>query len=100
MTDRSYGGPEEGGWWYDYGFPCQGKELFNPTSTVPLKESFSYEFKNLQTACDTYAELLPKVKTLNKGRPKIDSVLSEGRYLLKIEEHPPKAWPDKVPHYE
>lgn len=100
MEDRSYGGAEEGGWWYDYGWPV------NP----PWKElegeivgGFSINkrgFENLQFACDFYANMREHVKKLNEGRPETSSVLSQGRYLLKIEEHLPKGWPDKVPHYE
>ena len=29
-TWQDYGGPEEGGWWYDCGMPVEGRRVFNP----------------------------------------------------------------------
>lgn len=86
MTDRSYGGPEEGGWWYDTG---------NLVRTVKT-------FRNEQSAinyCRRFNETLDK--TLNRGRREISSVLSTGRYAAEIwDNYAPRYYPERRPYYE
>lgn len=86
MTDRAYGGPEEGGWWFDYG------EHVRTVRTFP----------NAARA-DAYAKRMNNVldRTLNKGRREISSVLSEGRYSAEVHQGlAPQFYPETRPHYE
>jgi len=65
MVDRCYGGPEEGGWWYD---------RFEPLRFwwVPARSADRFE-----------RHVRAHVAKLNRGRREISSVLSEGRYALR-----------------
>lgn len=78
-VDRAYGGPEEGGWWYDVGsvirvIPCSSYDI-----AVDVRERAS--------------ELFP-----NTGRR--SSVLGGEDYSVCIEETPGKDYPESRPHYE
>lgn len=89
LEDRAYGGPEEGGWFYNYG--------------IPSDEHAQYVmgFDNEDEA-NMYASMLNEIvcPTLNKGRPSIDSVLSEGRFTAIPFEGFPRPWPVHKPIYE
>ena len=80
LVDRAYGGPEEGGWWFDTGEPV-----------------FSQHVENKQTA----EIIAPRLEAhySNDGRPEISSVLSEGCYWVGIEDHPAQGWPTEQPYY-
>lgn len=82
MVDRGYGGPEEGGWWYDRGELVRLVRIFN-------NEESAYAYaRKLNDRLDS---------TLNRGR----RVLSEGRYAAKVHEGiPPKYYPEARPYYE
>ena len=85
LIDRAYGGPEEGGWWYDYGeaIRCMG--------------SFKTYSKAVGVQCKVENLFVNKI---NKGRRSIGSVLSEGVYYVAIEHHPVENYPKVRPHYE
>lgn len=70
LVDRAYGGPEEGGWYYDCGQLVRTCRMF----------------KN-ERAADAYRQRLDDrlQRTLNKGRREVSSVLSEGRYSAEIQ---------------
>lgn len=83
LTDKAYGGREEGGWWFDCG---------EPHLSVLVLPS--------QTSDEVYEMLQPYVDDLNEGRPDISSVLSIGRYIICKEDHIARAYPSVRPHYE
>jgi len=89
LVDRAYGGPEEGGWWYDYGFPaeeyCQYTKGFME-SDAAIEYMYYLE-----------ASLLPSI---NEGRRPISSVLSTGKFNAIVTEGNPKPFPDTIPRYE
>lgn len=90
LVDKAWGGPEEGGWWYDAGEPAL--EYASHTRI------FSIEGRAL-----AYRDMLRSglVAQLNEGRREINSVLSEGRYEAVIDEdHYPEPYPKERPHYE
>jgi len=88
MVDRAYGGPEEGGWWFDYGEPDHA--YFRKTKLFETKdEAYSYA-KTLDHM----------IEELNKGRPSISSMASEGQYRVIVQEGYPHSWPEQRPHYE
>ena len=85
--DLAYGGPEEGGWWYQCGEPVIGPELRAFTSR---DEAEAYRD---ELAAGAVAEM-------NEGLPEIHSVNSEGRYVAIIDEDAyPAAYPTERPHY-
>jgi len=82
LIDRAYGGPEEGGWWYDCGqiiavYPCDTKE-----------------------AASKLKDWLEKGRYSNEGRRDIGSVLSEGIFNVVLAWEPGENYPRYRPHYE
>lgn len=83
LADRAYGGPEEGGWWYDCGeairsFPC-------------------YTHRRAERVLLRVRRI---VERANVGRRPKSSVLSTGVYECWIEDHPARDYPACRPHYE
>lgn len=80
LVRRCYGGPEEGGWWFDAG------EL-------------------LRTVVVAAADAGERAKALeaeysNDGRRPLFSVLSTGEYRVSVDDKPGRDWPVERPHYE
>ena len=84
LTDRAYGGPEEGGWWYDTGafVACRG--------TYPTVDEAT-------AARDAMA---PAIAERRQGRHPPDSVLCTGWPVLRIEPHAGADFPRTRPRYE
>lgn len=85
-VDRAYGGPEEGGWWYDTG------EL------VRLHALFRSEDAAIRAAARA-SRLLDLVQ---RGHARVDSVLyAGGRFRACVyERQAPAHFPDTRPRYE
>lgn len=90
LVDMAYGGPEEGGWWYEAGEPVVDSDL-------PLPAFFT-DREEARLAVQTMQKTLDA--TVNVGRRPIGSVLSEGRYRARMEAGLPKPFPETLPHYE
>lgn len=90
LTDRAYGGPEEGGWYYDCGEPQIDGELPVPVFTQVYDHAVLLQ-QDMQRIMDA---------TVNHGRRSVSSVLSEGVYRAIICEGWPKPYPQHQPHYE
>ena len=88
LVDRAFGGREEGGWWYDYGHP-----VLHPLNRV---------FETYEEARRYQYECLVIQDQLNEGLPSIDSVLSQGQYIVYVgeENELPAPFPAVKPHYE
>lgn len=86
--DRAYGGPEEGGWWYDIGDLIQSMGIPDPflsrAAAIAARD-------NLQAELD---------KNENDGAPPVSSVNSRGRYEAQIQLHRGRSYPSRRPHYE
>ena len=91
MVDKRYGGPEEGGWWYEVGVPCL-------EHGVPLPR-FTTDPIAAERMADDMTRKIAKLG-LNKGRRSISSVLSTGQYMVRVEEGWPKPYPETRPYYE
>jgi hypothetical protein len=78
--DRRYGGPEEGGWWYDW-FECV--EVF------PVKNS----------AADDMVDVLEDEHEHRKWGD-ISSVLGGEDVRVWIQESPKESETKRIPHYE
>ena len=88
-TNRVYGGPEEGGWWFDTGEP-----LFDSHNKCFSTVEETKNYVNSQ-------ELIDYLKELNEGRLEIGSVNSDGYFQFYIDDESfPKAFPEVRPHYE
>ena len=86
LCDRAYGGPEEGGWWYDTG---EMVRIIRTLKDEDRAETFATRMNSLLNA------------TVNMGRRDISSVLSEGRYYAEVHENiAPHHYPERRPHYE
>jgi hypothetical protein len=85
LVDRAYGGPEEGGWWYDCG------ELIRIMRTFKNERGALAYSRGLNARLD---------RTLNKGRREISSVLSDGQYEAQVrDDFAPKHFPETRPFY-
>ena len=84
-----YGGPEEGGWWYDAGEPSSEYAQFTRV------------FRREAPARDYRARLeRVLIRRLNKGRRDYRSVLGAGEYRACLDDGLPRAFPAERPHYE
>lgn len=92
----AYGGPEEGGWWYQCGERIDhaldgiaSEYLLTVWSCEAVAGSWS---RTLQEKLDA---------SVNVGKYEISSVLSNGRYYAQVYNgHPPANYPETRPHYE
>ena len=93
LHDRAYGGPEEGGWYFDTYMPVSyGDDERIPEPSIPCHTGD--EAREVAMAQKAIAD------ALNEGRPNIGSVLSRGCYVALIERHKPEYQPKHRPHYE
>lgn len=83
LRDRAYGGPEEGGWWYETGELIRSTQVLSSDEAICLQELE-------QAWCDEN----------NKGRYPVSSVLSTGRYCVYVEDEPGAHYPLETPRYE
>jgi len=83
LVDRVYGGPEEGGWYYELGLPVGSAQATDETLLETLLKARGWaEEENRHRRAD------------------INSVLSQGRYDVRVQSHPARGWPAEPPHYE
>jgi len=84
LIDRAYGGPEEGGWWYEHGHVVASVQA-TVEETLP---------QTLQEAQEWAKE------ENSRRRSDIYSVLSAGRYDVRVEDQPGVDYPVERPIYE
>ena len=96
MVDRQYGGPEEGGWFFDSG------ELVEDPSDYERLGATPRTFADAAGAEAFVRSLEPGLLALNEGRPDIGHSNSRGQYELMSFEGAslPKAFPERRPTYE
>ncbi|MYA41522.1 MAG: hypothetical protein F4Z31_07205 [Gemmatimonadetes bacterium] len=86
QIDRAYGGPEEGGWWYDTGrfVRCRGV------------------FKDQKDAGDLRDRIEEdEMPERRKGLHGPSSMLSTGEWpVALVEDHPGRDYPRERPRYE
>ena len=86
LTNKVFGGPEEGGWWYDVG-------KFKRCHGVYVSETAAM---NRQDALRDWVQ----EKRREEGQRDIGSVLCRGYTQLRIEEYPGANYPQERPGYE
>lgn len=84
-VDRRYGGPEEGGWYYDDGTPLASIPVDTDAEEAAARDMINAKFK------DAYEQ------TNRHGR---FSVIGGPDLEIYIEESPAVAYPYETPHYE
>lgn len=97
--DRAYGGPEEGGWYFDTYTPAT--ERLAPS--LDDKWDLPRTFRRLDDACSWAECLLHMIKecNANEGRYRAGSVLSRGDWLTAyVFDEFPCILPKERPHYE
>ena len=91
-VDRAFGGPEEGGWWYDVGYPVPNqKELGGGATFFNKEKAYAYS-RMLNDALDR----------ANKARGPygdIGSVLCDGALRATVVRRL-EPFPRCRPHYE
>lgn len=89
LCDREFGGPEEGGWYYDSG--RLSVDHWFATKVFPTRAEANVYRDQLQIDLDTGD---------NAGRPKTSSVLSIGRFMAEVYDSiPPAHYPATRPFY-
>lgn len=88
-VDRSYGGPEEGGWWYDAG------ELLESQSCHADDEEALESLIE-----DAKADLRKKYGPEFEGIPHRNYTNGGPNLEIYVEDHPGENFPERKPHYE
>lgn len=98
VYDRAYGGPEEGGWWYDTYAPLDesyvGVEV-DPGVDLPRMGLYESE----EAALEAYQQARALMGLANEGRRPVSSVLSEGEITVHLEAWPAEYSPARRPYY-
>ena len=94
LHDREYGGPEEGGWWYDRYSPVTRDS--GDWDTEP--PTFGW-FGSVEEAEKATEALRAWCETENSTRRSPSSVLSEGHYCVRLESWPAEPMPAQRPYY-
>jgi len=91
LHDREYGGPEEGGWWYDTYTPGDGDWMNDPPPYG--------HFSTVAEAEDAMEALEAWCEEENKHRRSPSSMASEGHFVARLESWPAEPMPARRPHY-
>lgn len=93
LHDRAYGGPEEGGWWYDTYAPIDGDADWDssppPHGHFPAPELAREAMRALAEWCNDQ----------NSRRRSPSSMASEGHFCVRLESWPAEYTPKQRPHY-
>jgi len=96
LVDRAYGGPEEGGWWYDCG---ERQDMVFDNIQPGLLLSVHLSEDDAIARCEFVQDRLNTGP--NVGRREISSMASTGRYYAEVHRgYPPHHYPERTPHYE
>jgi len=99
LTNQVYGGPERG-WSYNYGTPVRGKKIPNELKSY-FDDKGSMPFLSNEQADFYMNEIKDVVMVLNLSRPALDSILTEGKYIVVLEPNPPKPYKtERIEMYE
>lgn len=99
LIDKAYGGPEEGGWWYECGERIDEKLDTPDNGNIAVPRIFTDEDEASEYTQDLQGRL--DVHFNAHRRSDIGSVLSEGRYVARMcDGYPEPGFPAVRPHYE
>jgi hypothetical protein len=102
LTDRLYGGPEEGGWYYDVGEPVMSlpflaNEEPREDNEFPYDEmNRNYAFRKVHALCEaaSISSYVPALEYLERRDWKVDG------FAIYIEDKPGEYFPQKRPHWD
>jgi hypothetical protein len=80
---RAYGGPEEGGWWYDWLEPIASVRVYTTDQALDTYELFSKLYDDLYD-----------------GDTPISSVTHDADLVIYMEDEPAEHYPKETPRYE
>lgn len=97
MVTRQYGGPEEGGWWYDAGTLVTDVEIYRTAGTTPA----AFLPDDVEGADALAARLNAAAEQMNFGRRPLHSVISTGIFEVHCiaSEALPTSFPAARPVY-
>lgn len=78
--DRLYGGPEEGGWWFDCGEPVESVEVADDREARVVQVRLEHKYP----------------RTGDRG----SVAYRGGDYAVWVEDHPAAHWPEHYPVWE
>lgn len=91
-ADQEYGGPEEGGWWYEATAPATDLPQYQPVAFHKRQRALR-EVNRVRRMIDKHQ--------LNEGKRPTWSVLSRGDWLVaEMAPSRPHRTPTRRPHYE
>lgn len=91
-VSRFYGGPEEGGWWYDSGLKLKSVEVRDDYGATQAIDEMWTEFAETYG----YDPLTHKrVRGLTRS-----NLLGGSDLEIREESHPAENYPQQRPHYE
>jgi hypothetical protein len=91
-TAQAYGGPEEGGWWYDTGAPLRVVRTFrNEDQAYTYCRRLNETAARLTFGPDWRDRINPREKS---------SVLCDSYIAAEVCEGPPAPYPAERPHYD
>jgi hypothetical protein len=107
FTQRVFGGPEEGGWYYNRHIRVDDAELLKIAGVLPrafLPGGADGRPEDDDALFDHLSEMVQALEKsrLNEDRPELTSAASNGRYTVEIVEGPvpPGRLPVRTPEYE
>ena len=87
LEDR-YGGPEEGDWWYDVGYPFLSLKVEEHDRAVDIQDTVWALRQQWQDNGNRRSSLYER----SESKPT--------DYRVLIEDHPAREWPEERPRYE
>ncbi|MDD2878317.1 MAG: hypothetical protein PHT60_14105 [Acidiphilium sp.] len=96
LVDLSYGGSEEGGWWYQAGILAIDPWVYETLGAGPAG------FCSPDAAVSRARLMRTKLPAVNQGRPEISQTNSVGQYEIRVmrAQIMPTHFPKTRPHYE
>lgn len=103
LTDRVYGGPEEGGWWYDVGEPVMSLPFVarDEDDVDEHGERFisKYDNESREVACEQVYDLCVMAGVDVPLKEYLKDWQIDG-FMVTIEDKPGEYFPQKRPHWD
>lgn len=102
-VDQRYGGPEEGGWYYNRGSLVRIVKVMRAMESDNAMSSNNWDTFAPYVYCRRLnAKLASRAFGPNQGKREFTSVLSHGELCAEVYENeiPPDHYPKVRPHYE
>lgn len=85
LTNRAYGGPEEGGWWYGTGEPVKSNRFATRSAAELALPALEGE---------------AAARNVEEKRRRPSSMACDGWYDIRLESGPARAYPERRPQYD